>query len=172
MLSFLIIHHAQASSLEFELKPEKIINEIESRGAKEIVKELCDNGDNWITVLKEISSGHPSWIKVAVKLLEGTDAGTTSMLEIAMFLALEVSPDLVLKASTLDESYGMKFPINQLCSSNFLIDYPLNHESLQMIIKRRKSLEKVSDPELTNKKNKCINRLDNEILRLEKKLPK
>jgi len=166
----LISQYVHAADLDYDLNPETIIKQIESKGARKIVKELYDNGDGWNLVLNNIGSGHLDWINVALKLLKGTDAGATSMLEVAMFIALEKSPNLVLEASYLNNSGKIRFPLNSVCSSNFLIDYPLNPESLQMVINRKKALERISDIKLEIKKNKCISLLNKEIIKIQNML--
>jgi hypothetical protein len=48
--------------------------------------------------MSNIETGQPEWIDVAKKLSPGTDAGWSEILDEALFMALEKSPELVLEA--------------------------------------------------------------------------
>ena len=144
----LFLFAISASGFEYELFPESILSQIEKKGATQVVQDLYDDGKAWSIVLQQIGTGKPEWINVANKLRPGTDAGSSSMLDVAMFIALENSPALVLETCNFDLEF--------VCSANFLIDYPLNEEALKMIERRKISLSKITDSSLYVKRDSCI----------------
>jgi len=106
------------------LNPVKLRQAAKLRGPNAVVAELYNVEPDWDAFLQGVSSGSPEWLDLAAALAPGTDAGATSMLGIALFLALGPAPERVLRLlaapSGLRDAY---FSVEDVCGSNVYIDY-------------------------------------------------
>jgi hypothetical protein len=127
----------------------KLLADVSSRGASKIVEELYAPGGRWPEVMAKISGGSADWLKVAVALHPGTDAGASEELDQAMFLALGVAPEAVLRLLEQHE-----FSVEYVCSSNISVDYPVD-QSTQFVNDRLKALDRVKEASLSNIKGQC-----------------
>ena len=73
---------SEKNALDYHSNPEAIVHEVSSRGAGVVVSELYSDLNIWYEVLRKIGSGNELWLKVAVSLLPGSDAGIGEMLDL------------------------------------------------------------------------------------------
>jgi hypothetical protein len=140
-----------------ELRPQDIQLAIQQRGAKSVAMELFENREKWPQLLKAVSSGSQEWLNVAKKLSAGTDAGATSMLQIAVTRALGNNPLETLKIMSDDTvNYSPVFSAVFVCSSNFLIDYPADESALEFIDSTVEKLKRIKEPTVANTRDQCI----------------
>lgn len=78
------------------LTPAQISSDIESHGAKAVVQRLYSGG-LFGQVLDGIAEGQAAWIRLAPDLANGTDAGTSAGLIVALAQALPKNPKAILK---------------------------------------------------------------------------
>lgn len=77
------------------LTPAQVSRDIRLHGAKSAVQKL-DHSGRFDTVLNEIASGKTAWVRLAPALSEGTDAGNSMGLSVALAHALPANPAAVL----------------------------------------------------------------------------
>ena len=136
-----------------ELSAKAIQEEIKVLGPKKVCNSLYDDKTKWNSLLKYISSGDEKWLKVAVNLREGLDAGASEMLSLAVGEALEHNPENVFKFAL------NSFEINVICGAPDVDDQ--RYDSYELAIKAiNKRINKVSSVKGRNLKEKC-----NECLR-------
>jgi hypothetical protein len=155
---------------KYKIVASEIMERINKEGAHKVVKELYEDELKWPMLLKNVASGEKSWLKVAVNLRPGTDADASETLDIAMFMAIENSPESVMRYSTIDCCKQGMFSLVFICSSNFLIDYPLDFESLRIVQRRKEALLNIKSKELYGKRDKCIALLEKVIAEIQKDL--
>ena len=130
--------------------------EIFKRGAIKIVNELYSSNTAWESVLNNIAKGDVFWLRVAVALHAGTDAGTSEMLTLALGEALERDPENVFYL-TLNS-----FELESVCSGPDVDDTHYNSYELSMAaIKRRQArLSTISKRNIKNIATKCVGYLE------------
>lgn len=96
---------------QYYADPKTTIDEINRRGAHEIVSELYSHPNEWNEVLRKIASGDKSWLRVAVALHPGSDAGSNEMLTLSVGEALEKAPENVFKIALKE------FSLNSICGA-------------------------------------------------------
>lgn len=79
------------------LTPAQIERDIHAHGAKVVVQSLDRHG-KFDTVLDRIASGNAAWVRLASGLAQGTDAGDSTGLTVALAKALPRNPAAVLAA--------------------------------------------------------------------------
>ena len=136
--------------------PETLMREVSLRGAKVVVSELFDDVRAWKSVLRNIERGQRSWLKVAVALRPGSDAGPSQMLDSAVGNALENAPKNVF-SSTLKE-----FHLEFICGGPDVDDirYDSYELSMKAIRKRQARIRTIKDSLFQSEKNKCISLLE------------
>jgi hypothetical protein len=154
VLSLLLLSQLSFAGPQAEPCASEILSQIEQRGARAVVQELYESHESWSALLKAISSGTPEWLEVAKKLKSGTDAGSTNMLEIAVFRALGQAPLDTLRLLASDASSW-----SSVCSSNFLIDDPADQNALNLIDKTIAELQNIKDPSVITTRDDCIHGL-------------
>jgi hypothetical protein len=147
---------ADATIINYSLKPELIIREVKSRGARIIVWELYDDPKTWHSVLQRISSGDESWLRVANVLRPGTDAGTSEMLTLAVGEALEHNPNNVFRIAS------KAFEVSAICGSPDVDDvrYDSYELSMKAISLRIDKVAAIKDPSLEKMCKECIHYLE------------
>jgi len=142
----------------------EIIDEIQKRGAKAVVKAFYENCDLWNELLRRIASGEREWIEVAIYLKPGADAGASEMLNFAVGEAIENAPETVLKAAV--ENYDLK----EICCGPDVDDarYSTYSKALATTKRRIEALQKVEDEALQQNRDKCIGNLQEAISRLRR----
>ena len=156
-----------------------ILAEVSSKGASAVVRNVFGK-PAWEEILKNIASGESAWIDVALALRSGTDAGSTSELQSAMFLALGRNPTYVLlkveprssaKARSEPESARSlalerkgtyvplkaepQFSLSDVCGVQ--VDLPSTYQAaLAEFTRTRMAVEAVQGTDLQSKKNLCL----------------
>ncbi len=152
--TFLLSSHNKV--VNYYKNPKAIINEVLKRGARTITSELYSHPNVWNFVLQKIATGAKSWLRVAVALHPGSDAGASEMLALSVGEALENSPEDVFRI-TLKE-----FQLESICSGPDIDNVRYNSYELAIkAIKRRQNrILAISDPKLKNIGEKCIQTLE------------
>jgi hypothetical protein len=128
-----------------------IIEEVNNKGASEVVRKICGT-PRWERILGNIAFGDPAWIDVAIALRGGTDAGATSELHSAMFLALGTNPTYVL------QKVEPQYSVSNICEGR--VDFPaVNQDALAESARIRKAVEEVRGTHLQEKKQVCLIKL-------------
>ena len=133
-----------------------LIDQVNSRRARQIVSELYSQPKAWDSLLRNIATGADSWLRVAVALHPGSDAGASEMLTLSVGEALENAPENVFRIA-IDE-----FRLDSICTAPDVDDVRYNSFELAMngIKKRQNRIAAISDPTLKNKSKKCIQFLE------------
>ena len=135
-----------------ELSAKAIQEDIKVLGAKKVCISLYDDEKKWYDLLRKIASGNEEWLKVAINLREGSDAGASEMLSLAVGEALEYNPENVFKFAL------NSFEINVICDGPDVDDkrYDSYELSIKAINKRIKKVSSVKDRNLQDKRNECL----------------
>jgi hypothetical protein len=133
-------------------KPESILNAIVLKGARMVVTELFSDPQNWEYVLCKIASGDKEWLRVAVGLNKGAEAGASEMLALAVGEALEKAPENVFNI-TLNS-----FLLSEICNGPDVDDERYNSYELAIkaIDQRIKMVLSVKDSKLKGTCQNCI----------------
>ena len=143
-------------STEYSSDPQAIIDEVSSRGARAVILELYTDSDVWYSVLRKIATGDELWLKAAVALRSGSDAGVSHSLDVTVGEALEHAPEQVLRIAS--QSFGLR----TICGGPDVDDirYDSYELSMQAIERRKKRVAAISDSDLKSTRDKCINYLE------------
>lgn len=147
---------AESKNFNYHLDPQAIIDQISKRGAAQVVRELYDDYEKWYSVLRKVASGNEAWLKVAVALRPGTDAGTTHMLKKTVGEALENAPENVLRI--VPQSISLR----SICGGPDIDDsrYDSYELSMKAINLRIEKVASVKNPALENTCKECIQYLE------------
>lgn len=147
---------ANDSTSNYYKNPKTILDEISKRGARTIVSELYDHPTEWNFVLQHIARGTKTWLKVAVALYPGSDAGASEMLELSVGEALEKAPVNVFSVTL------PVFQLESICSGPDVDNarYDSYDLAIKAIDRRQKRISAITDPKLKNVSNKCIQLLE------------
>jgi len=156
VLTIVLLSNFAHAASQTDLQANQILSDIERRGASVVVKELYDDPEVWDELLRNVSSGNLGWLKVAEKLGPGTDAGSTNMLEIAIFRALGNAPVQTLTLLSRGDRTIPCFRVEFVCSSDFLIDDPADQKALNLIDRTISRLQEIKEPSLITTRNTCI----------------
>jgi len=133
--------------------PDTILSAIQDRGARNIVAEMNrGKGRVWDKVLDKIETGDRKWLEVAASLREGTDAGTSEGLSIAVAHALLHAPERVLAMTP-----GL-FQLDDICTMPD-IEPPLPLYR-SYILKAKTALAGVHQAELREVRDRCVEAFD------------
>ena len=129
-----------SNSIAYSSKPESIMLAIKSKGAEAVVNELYADWNVWTSVLRKIATGDESWLKIAVFLKPGTDAGASEMLVLAVGEALEHNPKSVFRITS------KIFDLSFICSGPDIDDdryhsYELSIKALDLRIKNIRTIK-------------------------------
>ena len=149
-----ISHAKDFKANQYYSDPQAIIEEVSKRDASEVVAELSDNQQAWYYIIDQISAGETEWLKVAVALRPGTDAGGTEDIFGALGSALKTNPKEVLQL--ISDS----FPVEHVCSWPIVGTPPCTTYDfcIKEIEKRQKSIKNISNNNLCQS---CLNCLEN-----------
>lgn len=141
---------------QYYASPKTTIEEINKRGARGIVAELYSHPNEWNAVLRNIASGDKSWLRVAVALHPGSDAGSSEMLTNSVGKALENAPENVFKIASKE------FQLSSICGAPDLDDDRYNSYTLAInaIDLRQNKISTIANPELSKLGKKCIQLLE------------
>jgi hypothetical protein len=142
--------------IDYYKNPKAIMNEVLKRGSNTIISELYSHPNVWNFVLQKIATGAKSWLRVAVALHPGSDAGASEMLALSVGEALENSPEDVFRI-TLKE-----FQLESICSGPDIDDIRYNSYELAIkAIKRRQNrILAISNLKFKNAGEKCVQILE------------
>jgi hypothetical protein len=132
-------------------------------GVKGTVEKLYGDPDRWSDLLRQIASGKDEWLKLAVDLRAGSDAGTSAMLKYAIGEALENAPEIVLK-SGVDECN-----LADICRGPDIDDsrYSSYEKALNAVNRRIEALGRIQNQSIDTKRNFCIQKLKESIPHLQ-----
>ena|SRR5690242_4596651 len=135
------------------------LQEIDRNGASTVLRNLRSDKTAWDKAIENISSGVRGWVDVAVALRTASDAGSTSELHSAMFLALSKNPSYVLQVVELvDKPPYHSFLLSNVCEGR--VDPPPTYqEAVAEFVRARAAIEKVQVAELQSKKKLCLTKL-------------
>ncbi len=138
-----------------ELSAKSIQKDIKVLGSKKVCNSLYDDEKKWNRLLRNIASGDEKWLNVAVRLKEGSDAGSSEMLSLAVGEALEHNPENVFKL-TLGN-----FDINIICGGPDIDNkrYDSYELSINAINKRIQKVSSVNEKNLQSKCKECLQHL-------------
>ena len=147
---------AEALSDNYYSKPDAIIKEIKSRGAKAVVIELTRHWNVWDSICDNVATGDEAWLKAAAALQAGTDAGSSEMVYLALGEALEYSPERVFKI--VANTFNLQF----ICGCPDVDNARYNSYELSMkaINLRIKKVTAVKDRSLGKTSEECIRYLE------------
>jgi hypothetical protein len=128
--------------------------EIQSKGAREVLARLNSGGQEsaaWKDLIDSVSSGDESRIRVAVQLLQASDAANTEALLFALSKAITTNPTPVL------ESLGPDLTVRQVCIARQI--EPTPEEMKAHIEAAKAALAKVDQASLASAKEDCLREL-------------
>jgi hypothetical protein len=168
ILSFFIYSFPQASekdnTADKNIVSSEIIHKIKKEGAHKVVNELYEDESKWDELLRNVASGDKSWLEVATYLRQGTDAGATEMLDIAVGGALENNPRAVLLI-TLNV-----FQVWEICNGPDVVNnekYDTFKKAKDAVERRIRALNTITDENLIEKRNLCIKELNKSVPHLQ-----
>lgn len=130
---------------------EALLQRIHKEGAAPVVRALVADQARWDSVMSQVARGEAAWIDVAVALRKASDAGASSELQSALFLALGKGPNQVLQRA--DDSL-----LSAVCAGR--VDPPEPYDAAVAEIRRvRAAVESVKTPDLGAKKQMCVAKL-------------
>ncbi len=138
------------------ISADSIAQRITVDGAERTVGAMYQNGKEWRQFLTAVAAGDEQWLKVAVQLRSGTDAGTTTQLLNSIGEALEHQPQTVLEI--VSPALGMA----GICGAPDVDDKRYDSYSLstKAIEKRKKKLGAITDPVFAEVRDQCIKQLN------------
>lgn len=127
--------------------------QVDRQGAKSVVRELRSDEAKWDFVMARIAAGEGPWLDAAMRLRPGTDAGSTSELQSALFLALEKNAGYVLKVAN-----EPPYLLGVVCGGRD--DQPdAKADALAELRRAESAVARVKEPELGAKKALCMSEL-------------
>ena len=137
----------QTAPVEPELA-KQINSEIDAKGAKAVIAALDRDELRFGKVGDAIATADPVWLTIALRLREGSDAGTGETLSYALARALPNAPERVLAL------VGHGYTVGNLCTSPFIEPAPGVAEAYEA--KAVAALQSVTDPALKTTVEECI----------------
>jgi hypothetical protein len=136
----------QTAPVEPELAKE-INDAIDATGAKAVVAALDRDEARFRKVSDAVATADPVWLTIALRLHEGSDAGTGEALSHALAQALPNAPERVLAL------VGHGYTVGNLCTSPFIEPAPGVAEAYEA--KAVAALQSVTDPALQTTVAEC-----------------
>ena len=133
--------------------PAEVEQMLSSQAPREVVTALYGNGENsrWDSVASGIAKGDPAWLALAVRLSQGTDAGTSDDFAIAAGDALTTNPTGALRLLS-------QIPMGAGACTENGFEVPAE-QALVFFQTARASLAQVTDPDLRALKDTCSDQL-------------
>ena len=144
--------------------PQNLTASIRTDGAKKTVERLylSSRSKEWNSVIAKIQTGDSRWLTVAGELAAGTDAGTSTDLQIALATALPKNPGGVLQLA--DTQNFLSLP--NLCGAPFIEP---SRTFLSAYLKQaRQALRQLNKPVMEAKRTACLMEIDKALLELSK----
>ena len=141
------------------LTSQAITKDIESNGAKVTVQKLISGKHQrqWELVLKKIKTGDSRWLAVAKGLADGTDAGTSESLQIALATALPRNPGGVLQLTGTQSFLSLE----DICGAPFIEPEPAYLK--RYLTETRQSLNNLRDARVEQQRTKCLAEIEKAI---------
>lgn len=141
------------------LTPQAITKYVEDNGAKAAVQKLIagKRPRQWESVLKKIKTGDSSWLAVAKKLADGTDAGTSEALLVALAIALPKNPSGVLQLADTQDFLSLK----EICGAPFI--EPESAYLRRYLVATKRSLSNLKDAKLEQQRTRCLAEINKAI---------
>ena len=150
-LALLIL--ALSASCTVSPTPGRVQEQVTTRGADDVVRELYAQPERWASVLNHIETGDPEWIAAALVLRPGSDAGSTSMLNDSMFAALEKAPEIVI-------TYAFPtFDLASVCGGR-IDPLPTYEQGVRELEVTLAAVSRIQDPVLESRKRACLAQLE------------
>lgn len=139
--------------LKYATSPANLVSQISASGPKSIINDLYKNEATWAYLMRQIKTGEKGWLEVAVTLEPGSDAGTASMLNEAVSLALLTNPENVLRFAV------PTYELPMVCGGRAdpLPTYKLALSELEDQIQ---SVKSVKDSSLSSLRDTCLDKLE------------
>jgi hypothetical protein len=152
-----LVYSADITQKDNYSKPDRIISEIKLRGARAIVRELTKDWDVWDFICDKIATGDQAWLKAAIVLQGGTDAGSSETLDLALGEALENDSENVFRFG------GKNLDLEFVCNGPD-VDNPRYNSYVLSINAINLRINKVAagkDPMLQKMRTECLGYLEN-----------
>jgi hypothetical protein len=135
--------------------PNDLSKNIQAVGAKAVVDDLVKN-NQWDKITTFMAQGQSNWISLAPSLAQGSDAGTSEDLGMALAFGLPKSPRAVLAA--IDPQNGPVLGVDRVCGVPFIEGTisDVNGYIKQAIA----AVSAVNDPSLAGVKAACLKDLN------------
>jgi hypothetical protein len=132
------------------LAPSSLLAMINEKGARAVIDSLWGT-TRWDTMIKGVASGDEAWLKVAVELAPGSDAGSASELRDAVAWALPHAPARVIAVAEQSELF------RDSCSGP-PVDFP-SDDPKAYFGAAISAVQKVTDPALKAARQACLTKL-------------
>jgi hypothetical protein len=137
-------------------KPELVLADVSNRGAHEVANEIYSDSERFYFVLRQIAMGMESWLRVAVALHRGSDAGMSEMLSLSIGEALGNSPEKVFQIAIPE------FQLHSICDGIDVDDqrFASYEVAIEAIKRRQNKVATLTNPELRKLSRQCIQMLE------------
>jgi hypothetical protein len=141
---------------DYYSNPDSIIAEVNMRGAASVVADLTRDWNVWDSICDKVATGDQAWLKAAVALHPGTDAGSSEMMDLALGEALELNPENVFKIAM------PTFELEFICSGPDVDNprYDSYDLSIRAINLRIKKVSAIKDSKLKKLSKGCVGHLE------------
>ena len=143
---------AKEATVDQATDPVAILRDVSARGAAAVVRDFYDDRVDWDSMLHQVERADEAWLRVAVALRPGTDAGSTSELHDSVVAALAADPATVLRVAVPD------FPLSDLCSGRHdpLATYDA---AVTEVDKMVAAVAAIESPQLSKDRDECLRAL-------------
>lgn len=143
---------AGATAIDHAADPAAILRDVSAHGAATVVRELYDHRARWDGVLRHVELGEEAWLRVAIALRPGTDAGSASELHDSVVAALAVAPANVLRVAVPE------FPLSDLCGGRHdpLATYDA---AVNEVGKMMAAVAAIESAQLSKRRDECLSTL-------------
>jgi hypothetical protein len=147
--------------------PERLAEEIATRGAKPCLARLYEDEAAWADVTARIADGEREWLAIATRLLSVAQDPAAYDLEAAVGEALEHAPDHVLE---LADERG-EIAVSWVCGETATFEEdPTEEDLIEMLVDREKAVRAVKEPALAKTRDACLKELAKARAGLEREL--
>lgn len=130
-----------------------LLRRVSDEGAAQVVRSLAADAGAWDYVMTRIASGTTEWVDVGLALRKGSDAGATSELHSALFLALGKNPAYILR-----QANEPPYLLAAICGGR--VDPPDSYDAAVAEIRTiRDAVRQIAAAELTSKRDECASKL-------------
>jgi len=134
------------------ITPAALLKDLEARGPKVVVEELW-NGAGWDDVLWHVRSGDAEWLRVAVALHAGTDAGSSETLALALGDALDRHAAAVLRI------VAPTFGTGEICAGPDIDHFVARDAYVAALDRRISAVSAIGEADLAADRASCLSSL-------------